>query len=144
MPKYDIYFKPVSTTEYNSGMGFEFGYKAVLKVCGPPALVNRWVKTFMTLKGSDPLDQEYGTGFSNLIGSNISKASMDLADVVSVAIGEANTQVYDQDLKGFFPTNERLQAATLTGFQQVADGISVWVTITNMANEALPVMVATI
>lgn len=144
MPKYDIYFQPVPAANVYGYRTFEFGYRAALKACGPPALVNRWVKTFMTLRGSDPLDQTYGTGFSNLIGANISSATVDLLDVVSLAITDANTQVRDQDLKGLYNDDERLANAVLTDFRTSADGIEVWVTITNAAGQAMPVLVATI
>jgi len=142
--KYDIYFQPVAEGEVRSFKCFEFGYASALKVRGPQALVNRWVKVFMTPKGSDPLYPAEGTAFGNLPGSNITRISDDLQDMVSIAMDDASNQVREQDVAGLYDADEQLQSAELLRFETVADGIAVWIIIKNMAEESLAVQAAVI
>jgi len=139
MAGYDIHFQPVPAGETFGYKCFEFGFKAALKVKGPQALVNRWVKTLMTPLGSDPLYPENGTTFGNLIGANINSISADTRDLVIIAIEEASEQVREQDLRGLFPDDERLQSAELMDFVELDAGFEVWVLIKNRAGDALPV-----
>lgn len=144
MSGYDIHFQPVPAAEVRGYKCFEFGYKAALKVKGPQALVNRWVKTLMTPLGSDPLAPSEGTSFGGLIGGNIGSVSVNLQDLISIAFQEANAQVKAQDIEGYFPDSERLQSAELMDFAEAADGIVVWVLIKNVAGDALQVPLATL
>jgi len=144
MSKYDIHFQPVSPDETHGFKCFEFGFKAALKVKGPQALVNRWVKTLMTPLGSDPLYPERGTTLSNMVGGNISSISIDLRDLVTMAIEDANEQVKEQDLEGYFADDERLQSAELMEFEESADGFVVWVLIKNVAGDSLPIPLMTL
>lgn len=141
---YDIHFQPVPASEVKGYKCFEFGFRAALKVTGFQSLVNRWVKTFMTPRGSNPLYPDEGTGFGRLVGSNISKISTDLQDVVAMAVEDANEQVRDQDIVGLRSDNERLASATLLDFVRTDDGIQVWVLIKNMEGSSLAVPVATL
>lgn len=144
MSGYDIHFQPVPASEMHGFKCFEFGYQAALKVRGPQALVNRWVKTLMTPLGSDPLYPSSGTTFSGLIGGNIGSISISIQDLVAIAFQEASNQVREQDLEGYFAEDERLQSAELMDFDEAADGFVVWVLIKNVAGDALPVPLATI
>ena len=138
---YDIHFQPVPAGEVQSSRVFTFGFKASLKVAGPQALVNRWVKTFMTPKGSNPLDKEEGTAFGRLVGSNANIYQNGIEDIVLLSIEDANDQVRRQDLDGLFPSNERLSNATLLQKQTefYEDGVELWVRIVNSEGEVLPV-----
>ena len=144
MSGYDIHFQPVPAGEVRGYKCFEFGFQAALKVKGPQALVNRWVKTLMTPLGSDQLYPSEGTTFSGLVGGNVSGTSVNIEDLVSIAFQEASDQVKAQDLEGYFPDNERLQSAELMEFEEAVDGFVVWVLIKNVAGDALPVPLATI
>jgi len=144
MGGYDIHFQPVPAEETSGYKCFEFGYQAALKVKGPQALVNRWIKTLMTPLGSDPLYPTEGTSFGGLIGGNIGKASVNLQDLIAIAFQEASSQVRAQDIEGYFPDNERLQSAELMDFAESVDGIVVWVLIKNVAGDALQVPLATL
>jgi hypothetical protein len=138
--KYDIHFQPVPPDEATSTRLFTFGFRASLKVSGPQALVNRWVKTLMTPKGSNPLDKSEGTAFGRLVGANVSMRSRDIDDVLILAIEDANDQVRQQDLVGMFPSNERLANATLIEDQSRSweDGFEIGVRIVNLAGQVLP------
>ena len=141
---YDIHFQPVPASEAQGYKCFEFGFTAALKVQGLQALVNRWAKTLMTPRGSDPLYPEEGTGFGLLVGANISRVTTDVRDMVTIAIEEANEQVREQDLEGFYSDSERLQNGELLDFIESDDGFQVWVKITNVAGESLEIQLATL
>lgn len=142
MAGYDIHFQPVPEAAVRNARPFEFGFKAALKVRGIQALINRWVKTFMTPKGSDPLYPEYGTIFGSLVGANIGDDFETIQDVVSLAISDANTQVSEQDVEGDFGDDEILENASLFRLVTAAtnDGIEVWVLIENRSGEQLSVL----
>ena len=142
--KYDIHYQPVPADETYGFKCFEFGFAAALKVNGPQALVNRWVKTLMTPLGSDPLRTKYGTPFGNLVGNNIAGVTTDIRDLIVMSVEDANDQVKEQDLLGYFASNERLQSAELMDFVESADGIEVWVLIKNVAGDSLPVPLVTL
>lgn len=137
----DIHFQPVQPGEAFGNRVFTFGFRATLKVSGPQSLVNRWVKTFMTPKGSNPLDKNEGTAFGSLVGSNVSAYHSGVEDVALLSIEDANSQVRKQDLDGLFPADERLANATLlrVDTETAVDGVYLWVRIVNVAGQVLPV-----
>jgi hypothetical protein len=140
----DIHFQPVPEDEVEGYKIYTFGYRAAVKVEGLQALVNRWVKTFLTPAGSDPHDLSAGTEFGNLIGGNIGTHSAALLDEVIMAIDSANDQVQQQDLDGLYPSNESLQSAKLLNYSpnEAGDGFDLWVEITNNEDETLSANVA--
>jgi hypothetical protein len=140
MAKYDIHFQPVMPPESASGYKiFTFGFISPLKVRGPQALVNRWLKTFMTPKGTDPLHLSYGTEFGSLPGSNIGDFSM-LQDLVVMAIDDANEQVRTQESRMYLDADESLATASFGWLVPYVggDGFSVGIVISNMAGRTLP------
>lgn len=138
---YDIHFQPVPSDEVAGLKVFTFGFTASLKVQGLQSLVNRWVKTFMTPKGSDPHDPNSGTDFASLAGSNIVRNSPDLYDVTAISVDETNDQIHEQDIAGVFPPEESLLTASLQGFVESGDGtgLEVWVKITNLEEDSLTI-----
>jgi hypothetical protein len=139
MAGYDIHFQPVPKADVRGFKIFTFGFSAALKVKGPQALVNRWAKTYLTPKGSDPLDLDSGTSFASIIGGNITKITQDLYDLAQFSLQDANAQVKEQDIAGLFPDNESLSMATITNFVETADGIELWVEIQTVSGEVLTV-----
>jgi len=138
----DIHFQPVDENEAYGYRAFTFGFRASLKVEGPQTLVNRWVKTFMTPKGSNPLDKTEGTTFGKLLSSNVTLyQSGAVEDILILAIEDANEQVRKQDTEGLFPANERLANVTLLEDKTFVGptGVTVWVRITNVSGENLAV-----
>lgn len=138
---YDIHFQPVPASEALGTRIFTFGFRATLKVKGPQSLVNRWVKVFMTPKGTNPLDLDEGTAFARMIGANSNAYHQGVEDVILLSIEDANDQVRRQDLEGLFPENERLANATLLRFNTLVEGdaVELWVRIVNVAGQVLPV-----
>lgn len=144
MAKYDIHIQPVSEVEVVSTKCYEFGYAAALKVEGFQSLISRWAKTLLTPRGSNPINREEGTNFSNLIGSNISRVTTGVRDLVALEIEEANEQVRIQDIEGFRQASERLQSGELREFRESSAGFEVWVFLTNVSGEEVLFQVGTI
>ena len=140
---YDIYYEVIPAEEQvgASGKVVSFGYASALGVKGPRKLANRWLKCFMTLKGSDPLDKTYGTGFPDLFGSNISRRA-DFTDAMVLFVDDCNQQLISMDNEQFPPDNERLASATITSLTSLGpDGYEVYVTIKNVAGELVTIQV---
>lgn len=145
MATFDIHFELVPPDQQvaASGRVFTFGYASAVGVKGPQKLVNRWIKCLCTLKGTDLLDATYGTGFPDLIGSNVSRRE-DFVDAMTLFVNDCNAQMFAFDQNQFPPDDERLASATLT--QIVArgvDGFDAYVTIKNAAGSLLLVQVPT-
>lgn len=141
MSNFDVHFQMIAEADQVSAAGrvFSFWYANAVGVKGPQKLVNRWIKCFCTLKGTDLLDKNYGTGFPDLLGSNISKRQ-DFIDAMSLFISDCNRQLQTYDLAQFPPDNERLASAVLTSVVSLgADGYATYVTIKNVAGETLTV-----
>ena len=141
---YDIHFQPVPEAEVTNKLCFEFGYAAALKVNGFQSLINRWAKTLMTPRGSNPIAKEQGTNFSNMIGGNIARVTTGVRDLVALAIEDANEQVRQQDIEGYRSDTEKLQSAELVQFMEVALGFEVWVKLTNVAGTSATFRVVTV
>ncbi len=144
MAKYDIHIQPVQVDAVIGVRCYEFGYAAALKVDGFQSLISRWAKTLLTPRGSNPIDQEEGTNFTNLIGANLSTVTTGVRDLVALEIEDANEQVRAQDIAGFRPDAERLQGGELQRFIEGADGFDVWVKLTNVAGNEVSFRVATV
>jgi hypothetical protein len=141
---YDIHFQLVPPGEQDGGKLYTFGYVSAVGVKGPQKLINRWLKCFTTPKGSDPFDPESGTGFSNLIGSNISN-DQDFVDAMALCIEDCNAQMLAMDRRNFPPDNERLLSATLAKTTALGDdGFAAYVNIRNVAGETYAVLLPTI
>ncbi len=140
---YDIYYEVIPKEEQPSSYGkvVSFGYTSALGVKGPRKLANRWLKCFMTLKGTDPLNRSYGTGFADLIGSNVSRVD-DFTDAMVLFVDDCNQQMRDFDNAQFPPDNERLESATISSIRALPpDGYEVYVTIKNVAGELVTIQV---
>lgn len=144
MAKYDIHIQPVPADEVVANKCYTFGYAAALKVSGFQSLINRWAKTLLTPRGSNPLDREQGTSFTNLQGANVGNITTGVRDLVALEIEEANEQVRQQDIEGFRPDNERLQSGELIRFEVNGMGFDVWVRLANVAGESAAFRVVTI
>ena len=145
MATYDIHFQIVPEAEQvaSNGRLFTFGFTSAVGVKGPQKLINRWMKCLFTLKGTDLLDKAYGTGFHEIIGSNISR-QQDFIDAMTLFIDDCNSQIIAFDLAQFPPDNERLGSAILTSVvPRGADGYDVYVAIKNVAGELLTALIPT-
>jgi hypothetical protein len=131
--RYDIHFQLVPTSEQAGGKLFTFGFKAAVGVRGPQKLINRWIKTFLTPKGSDPFDLTNGTGFSGLFSSN-RLSRQDMIDALTLFIEDCNDQIRAGDRRNLVPDDERLQSATLSNLEELGeDGYVVYINLRNVA-----------
>lgn len=140
---FDIYYEVIPADQQTGANGkvVSFGFASALGVKGPRKLANRWLKCFMTLKGSDPLDKTYGTGFPDLLGSNVSRED-DFTDAMVLFVDDCNQQIQAFDNAQFPPDNERLASATITSLTPLGvDGYEVYVTIKNVAGELVTIQV---
>jgi hypothetical protein len=140
---FDVHFQIVPEEEqlYSGGKIFTFGFTSAIGVKGPQKLVNRWLKCLFTLKGTDLLDKTYGTGYAELIGSNVSRYQ-DFVDAVSLFISDCNDQITAFDQAQFPPDDERLDSANLTSVvPRGVDGYDVYVSLKNVAGTVLTLQV---
>jgi phage baseplate assembly protein W len=136
----DIHYQPVPVADVRGTKVFTFGYVSALKVEGLQFLVNRWVRVFMTPRGSDVFEPSLGTDFGSLVGTNVPKSAKgSVIDVVAMAIDDANEQVKIQDKEARYSESESLSQANMLRFSPTAggDGFDVWVEIKNKAGEVL-------
>jgi len=145
MASYDIHFQEIPAEQQAgaSGRVFSFGYTSAVGVKGPQKLVNRWLKCFCTLRGSDLLDPTYGTGFPDLLGSNVS-SRQDFVDAMAMFITDCNDKISSFDQAQFPPDDERLDSAVMVSVvASPPDGFDVYVNIKNVAGTTLTVQVPT-
>lgn len=108
---------------------------------GLQKLINRWLKLFLTKKGSHPVRRTEGTIFSNLVGGNIADLRGTEVYVIE-AIEDANDQIFVYDrLNVTAPAEERLGSAALAQFVEIPpSGIEFWVTLRNAAGDSAQVV----
>ena len=139
--RFDIHIQTLLEADQRQTFKFmTFGFNPTIGVKGFQMLVNMWLKCFLTPRGSDPTDLNYGTEFSDLIGSNV--ALEDARDVVLLAVNDCNEQLVSfqsEDLT--YTRSELLDSAEIIGFQEDASqpGFSVSIEIKNQAQERLEV-----
>ncbi len=136
---FDIHIQPIPENTTHGYRVFTFGFKAALVITGYQFLINRWMKTFFTPKGSELLHPGDGTTLALLIGGNVGSQE-DARDLAIRAVEETNEQVKAQDAEGGFSAEESLDSAVITRMEPYSGGgISIWVTITNLAGKQLEV-----
>ena len=142
MARYNLHIRILDPELQQAGSNLSLNLERPILVTGFQALINRWMMTFMTPKGSHPLKPDEGTKFPFLIGSNVSEIAA-LEAVVSECVEDAALQVQVVDSVSLLLTPaERLQRAQLLRFNAVdATSIEFWVEITNEANERLTVLI---
>lgn len=141
MARFDIHFQALTEEEQRGTYKFvSFTFNPTVGVKGFQMLINQWLKCFLTPKGSDPTDLDYGTDFTKLLGSNL--AIGDARDVSLIAVDQCNEQIFDiQRNESTFTASERLASAEITNFTEnttsTAPGFSLYVELKNQANERL-------
>lgn len=142
MARYDLHIQLIDPSQQVYGSNFSFGLESPILVTGFQSLINRWMKTFMTPKGSHPVRRQEGTEFPYLIGSNVRDLGS-LEATVAEHIDDANQQVVAVDrISPLLTKNQRLRSGALKQFNVVGtSGIEFWVELTNQANERLQVLI---
>ena len=139
MARYDLHFQALTAAEQGfSTKIFTLGYEESLGVKGFQMLINMWVKTFFTRRGSDPTNLERGTAFANLIGS--STALSEAEDILRISIEECNEQVRAmQQNDTSLAAKERLATAKLLSYAEdpAGPGFVAYIEILNEAGERI-------
>ena len=131
----DLHIQIVDPSRQTARALFTLG-ATPLAVEGLQALVNRWLKTFLTPKGSHPWRRTEGTEFYQLIGGNVASLRGTEALVIE-AVDDTSDQVMAQDrAEPTRPASERLQHAGLVRFVEVPPAsIEFWVSIRSVSGE---------
>jgi hypothetical protein len=137
--RFDLHIQTLPEAEQRETFKFvSLGYVGGAGVKGFQQLINTWLRVFLTSKGSDPADLSFGTGFPDLIGSNLNIS--DARDIVLLSVDDCNEQVTAfQQADVTLTPSERLASATIIEFTEQPDapGFTVKVEIKNRANERL-------
>lgn len=141
MPTYDVH---ITATSDPSLKPMSFGYKAAVSVTGAMKVINRWIKCFLTPKGSDHSDYNYGTGFTSILGGNVADVQ-DLLDQVSGFLDDCNTQMRAMDRRNLPVPDEQFGSATITKVLQIdAADYAIWVTVKSATGAAAVVVLPTV
>lgn len=141
---YDVHFQILPPEEQVSTRVFGFGYVSAVGVRGPQKLINKWLKCFMTPQGSDPFSPGYGTGFADLIGSNVDSIE-DAVDAIALFVQACSDQIKAFDRAALTPADERLQNASILEVGSASeDSVVIWIGITNAAGVQTPVMLPSV
>ena len=116
---------------------FSFGGPTPQPVEGLTKLLNHWLKALFTAVGSDPIDKEAGSNFSQLIGSNIGLVD-ELFEVVTISLDQASETVLRNQRQQDLPESEQFGGVTLQELSEDgADGLLVEVILENVLGQAL-------
>lgn len=142
MPTYDLHLQPLAPAVQRAlRRPVGFGYVPAIAVSGFQALMDQWMRVFLTAKGSDPCDLNLGTGFVDLIGSTVSPENA--IEIVRGCVDDCNAQIRSmQARKRRKSADEMLEDARVTRTEVIASGpgIEVWVRITNRAGSSSVVL----
>jgi hypothetical protein len=134
---FDMYFQLVTVEQLNDGTNkfMTFGQKRSLGVRGLQKLMNMFAKYLLTPLGSNPIDPNDGTILTSLLGSNVSPA--DAEDILIMCVDKTVKAIQAAQQGTATPTDERLAAATITGYVEIptGPGFSAQILIQNTAGQ---------
>lgn len=148
--RYDTYIEPVPAGEQRRPYDvYRYGFTKHLATKGLHGLINRWAKAFLTEKGSDPTDTDYGAYIGSLIGGNIS-SPIEIRDIVSLSVQEASEDLRRYELD--YPPQSEADAFGAAQLERIvidedAPGVTIYVLLENARGDrtrvALPVSLPT-
>lgn len=142
MARFDLHFAivqppdgrdvPAGEIRQAANANFVLSVRRPIAVRGMQKLINRWLKTFFTPKGSHPVRRDEGTTFPSFVGG---MARQDLDASVMLAMDDASDQVRAVDARSpWLDADERLADVALKTFNQLGqDRVEIWMEITNAA-----------
>lgn len=140
--RYDLHFDLINPTD-QEGRNAVFALDASrpTSVAGPQKLANRFLKAFLTSRGSNPLHRKDGTDFSFLVSGNVSDAQ-DVEPAVLLMIDDAAEQIRTIDRRSpWLGNDERLRTAELKTFRQIgATRYEITVELTTTSGTRLTVL----
>jgi len=132
---YDLYIEGISdVTLANGPRVLTFGnYPRHIGIQGIYKLVVRFIKCFLTPRGSDPADPDYGTSLMASFPGNVDPKTIQA--LVSQSVQEALDKLREYDIEYLLPDEERLFSVEIEDL--VADTINGNVTLKlNLKNVA--------
>lgn len=136
--RFDLHIQPASIAEQVSSQRLmTFGFDSSVGVKGLQMLLNSWLHCFLTPKGSDPTDLNYGTIFPTLIGSNV--AFEDARDIAHISVLECGSQIFKIQSSDLTLSNsERLATSRMLSFIEHPSlpGFELFVEVKNLANDS--------
>jgi phage baseplate assembly protein W len=138
---FDVNIQIVSAQNYTGFSFYSFGQTRSLGVRGINKLVNEVAKFLLTPVGSDPLNLNYGTQLTNLLGANVTLA--DSQEVLQLAVQQTQEALQSyQAAETAVPSDEQLASISVTAFVLIpqAPGIAAQILITNVANQSLQII----
>jgi hypothetical protein len=142
---YDINIQIVPASNYNGMAFYSFGQTRSLGVRGIQKLVNMFAKFLLTPIGTDPVDLNYGTNLTTLIGSNV--VLSDAREILDIAVDATVAAIQGfQTGQSSVPDDERLASAAVTDYIEVPEGpgFAAQILIRNVAGEQLQLVLPTL
>jgi len=118
--RFDLHFDLVNPTDQEArNATFDLNPSRPTSVAGPQKLLNRFLKAFLTTRGSNPLHRKDGTEFTSLVTGNVEDPA-DVETAVMLMVQDAYEQIRGIDQRSpWLAANERLRAADLKTFAQI-------------------------
>lgn len=131
-----------SSGEYPEGkISFSF-YDVPMKITGLQKVAQIFLKVLLTTKGSDPFYPERGTLLPTLIiGANALTNDNTLLSDIRDSINDASLQVSSYLNVNTTDTSSCLDNVQVLGLDRVADGITMYLSLTTLAGERAAVAV---
>lgn len=139
---FDLHIQLIDPTEQRASSTFTWAGPLPILVDGLQKVANKWVKIFLTRKGSHPIRRQEGTDFAYLLGGNVDDPDTLQTSIIQY-MDDATNQVKTIQAKQVqLPDNERLAAVNLLRFVRASDlTLDVWVQVTNVARQTLNVLI---
>jgi phage baseplate assembly protein W len=139
---FDVYLEGVPSGNASNRNFIGFGSTFLPKgVKGINKLVSKFIKCLLTPRGSDILDHDYGTNFSNLLVGNVDSSLLNQLATESVNTAVEQLQKYQEE----YPVDaqEALSSAEIISLDttQSAPGVSMRVRVFNTAGETATFLV---
>lgn len=142
---YDVNIQLVAEEDYTGMAFYSFGQKRSLGIRGLGKLVNIFAKHLLTPVGSDPIDPNYGTNLTTLIGSNVTLR--DAREVLNEAVNKTTQAIQGwQASRLSTPDDERLASASVTDYIEIAGGpgFAAQIFIVNTLRQRLDLVIPTL
>lgn len=131
---FDIHFESLPQGETRGYEFLTFGdYGQHIGIKGMQKLVNRVIKCFMTPKGSDISDPEYGTNLIQAFQGNIEPTA--LSELATMAVRDTELKIREYDAQKSSPTDERLSGIEIKNIVVDPDGtgVVIYIIVRNVA-----------
>jgi len=128
MSGYDVYIEGVPSDEVRNVQFITFGEKSIA-VKGVYKLLSRVMKCFMTPKGTDLSDVDYGTDIIAHVGGNVDPKTLRI--LAGRAITDVESKIREYDAEYILDDDERLGSLELLDIVVEPDSVKFSVAVTS-------------